>query len=278
MSLFITSLNSGSNGNCYYIGNEKEAILVDAGISCREIERRMNRLGLDMQKVKAVFVSHEHHDHIKGIPTLARKHQFKIYITETTKKHGRLSLPRELVMPFTAHQPVMIGDLSITAFPKFHDASDPFSFIVGCNEIRVGVFTDIGAPCAQLIKYFQQCNAAFLEANYDELMLDNGSYPYFLKTRIRGGMGHLSNNQALQLFTKYKPAFMTHLFLSHLSKNNNCPELVGKLFNAHAGDVKMIVASRDQETSVYQILHSNNHPAKYTTQSVSYKQLAFSFA
>ena len=86
MSLFITSLNSGSNGNCYYIGNEKEAVLVDAGISCREIETRMKRLGLDFHKVKAVFVSHEHHDHIRGVSTLAKRHRLPIYITEATKK------------------------------------------------------------------------------------------------------------------------------------------------------------------------------------------------
>src|SRR5688500_14264006 len=111
MSLSITSLNSGSNGNCYYIGNDKEAILVDAGISCREIEVRMKRLGLLMEMVKAVFVSHEHRDHIKGIPTLAKKYRFPIYITEATKRHGRLSLQKDLVMSFRAHQPVFIGEL-----------------------------------------------------------------------------------------------------------------------------------------------------------------------
>lgn len=279
MSLFITSLNSGSNGNCYYIGNDKEAILVDAGISCREIEIRMKRLGLGMQKVKAVFVSHEHSDHIKGIPTLSRKHQLPIYITEQTKKHGRLSLQKDLVMSFNAHEPIAIGDLVITAFPKLHDACDPYSFIISCKEIKVGVFTDIGAPCSQVIKYFQQCHAAFLEANYDELMLDQGNYPYFLKTRIRGGMGHLSNKQALELFSTYKPEFMSHLFLSHLSKNNNCPNLVGDLFNKYAGGVKMIVASRYEQTPVYHIDHAINHYQKPSrTRIAPARQLAFSFA
>lgn len=253
MSLFIASLNSGSNGNCYYIGNEREAILVDAGISCREIEKRMKRLGLHMQKIKAVFVSHEHSDHISGIPVLAKKYQFPIYITTDTLRHGRLKLEKRLVVSFTAYEPMVIGRLVITAFPKPHDASDPCSFIVACNEIKVGVFTDIGTPCQELITHFQQCHAAFLEANYDDAMLEQGRYPFFLKTRIRGGKGHLSNKQALELFQAHKPTFMSHLFLSHLSKNNNCPNLVGDLFNAHADGVKMIVASRYEETAVYQI-------------------------
>lgn len=277
MSLFISSLNSGSNGNCYYIGSDKEAILVDAGISCREIETRMKRLGLEMQKVKAVFVSHEHNDHIKGIHTLTRKHQLPVYITEATKRNGRLSLQKNLVMSFSPHEPVSIGELLVTPFPKLHDASDPYSFIIACKETRVGVFTDIGAACTHVIKYFQQCHAAFLEANYDEAMLNNGNYPYYLKVRIRGGMGHLSNKQALELFTTHKPAFMSHLFLSHLSKNNNCPKLVGELFNQHAGSVKMIVASRYEETAVYHIRNTNNQDTR-SRQPVMPLQLSFSFS
>lgn len=277
MSLFITSLNSGSNGNCYYIGNDKEAILVDAGISCREVESRMKRLGLQMQKVRAVFVSHEHNDHIKGIPTLAQKHQVPIYITDATKRHGRLSLRSDLVRSFSAHELVTIGDLIVTPFPKLHDATDPYSFIVSCRGITVGVFTDIGSPCQHVIKYFQQCHAAFLETNYDELMLDQGNYPYILKARIRGAKGHLSNMQALELFRNYRPAFMTHLFLSHLSKNNNCPQLVEKLFNEYCAGVQVIIASRYKETSVYHIRQSDNPTLRVRREPVSYRQLAFSF-
>lgn len=277
MSLFITSLNSGSNGNCYYVGNDREAILVDAGISCREIETRMKRLGLQMQKLKAVFVSHEHSDHIRGIQTIAKKYQLPIYITAATKKHGRLSLEKHLVMSFRAHENITIGDLTITAFPKFHDASDPYSFIVSCREVKVGVFTDIGIACHEVIRHFQQCHAAFLEANYDEMMLDRGSYPYFLKNRIRGGKGHLSNKQALELFTSHRPSFMSHLFLSHLSQNNNCPNLVGDLFNKHAGGVKMVVASRFQETPIYHISHTGNAPLRISQHSVASRQLSFAF-
>ncbi len=253
MSLFITSLNSGSNGNCYYVGNEHEAVLVDAGISCRETEKRMRRLGLSMDKVRAIFVSHEHSDHISGIPILAKKYQLPVYVTPPTQQNGGLYLEEHLVFSFAAFQTIVIGELHITAFPKFHDASNPHSFIVACRDIKVGVFTDIGVVCDHLIRHFSQCHAAFLEANYDEDMLENGGYPFHLKRRIRGGQGHLSNKQALALFMTHKPSFMTHLLLSHLSKNNNDPKIVQELFDGCAGETKIIIASRFEETSVYHI-------------------------
>lgn len=275
MSLFISSLNSGSNGNCYYVGNETNAVLVDAGISCTEIEKRMQRLGLNIKNVRAVFVSHEHTDHISGLQVLTKKYQLPVYITHATYNSGRLKLQKQLVQSFNAHQPITIGDLSITAFPKFHDAADPYSFVIDCNNIKVGVFTDIGIPCKNLIKHFKQCHAAFLEANYDDTMLEEGSYPYFLKNRIRGGNGHLSNKQALELFITHRPSFMSHLFLSHLSKNNNCPKLVGQLFNEHANGVKMIVASRNEETVVYHIDSNDTVSAK---RYAPLQQLTLAFA
>lgn len=253
MSLFICSLNSGSNGNCYYIGNSNEAILIDAGLSCRETEKRMKRSGLSMANVKALFISHEHSDHINGVEVLSKKFQIPVYITSDTLKFGRLKIDQHLVAHFNANETTLIGDISVTAFSKFHDASDPYSFTVECNKIKVGVFTDIGKACENLIKHFKQCHAAFLESNYDEEMLEKGSYPFHLKKRIRGGMGHLSNTEALELFLRHRSSFMSHLFLSHLSKNNNCPDLVRKLFSENAGNVKIIVASRYEETAVYSL-------------------------
>jgi phosphoribosyl 1,2-cyclic phosphodiesterase len=253
MSLFITSLNSGSNGNCYYVGNEKEAILVDAGISCREIERRMKRLGLCMQKIKAIFVSHEHTDHIKGVCGLIKKYPIPVYITTPTLTACGFNLDAHLVKSFEPDKPVMIGELRVNAFNKQHDACDPYSFVVEGGGIIVGVFTDIGAPCKNVIKHFRQCHAAFLEANFDERMLQEGNYPYYLKKRISGGNGHLSNRQALQLFATHKPAFMSHLLLSHLSQNNNCPQLVQKLFENQGEGVKILVASRHEESPLCRI-------------------------
>lgn len=257
MSLFIASLNSGSNGNCYYIGNREEAILVDAGISCREIERRLKRLELSIKKIKAIFVTHEHTDHIYGISRLSKKYQLPIYITGNTLLNSRLNLRQDLVSAFTAYVPVKIGNISVTAFPIHHDASDPHSFVISCNEIKVGVFTDIGQPCEQLKNNFSQCHAAFLESNYDDEMLHRGRYPLSLKDRIRGGKGHLSNVQAAQLFLRHRASFMTHLFLSHLSAENNTPEIVHSLFNKIAGKTEIIVAPRHEETPVYHITSAN---------------------
>lgn len=274
MELFITSLNSGSNGNCYYIGNRREAVLVDAGISCRETEKRMKRLGLSMDKVKAIFVSHEHSDHIKGIPVLAKKYQLPVYITERTLFRGGLMLPAPQVMPFTAYETINVGELCITAFPKFHDASEPHSFVISYNDIRVGVFTDIGRACEHVIKNFRECHAVFLEANYDDEMLDKGNYPYYLKQRIRGGLGHLSNKQALELFTSCRSSELSHLLLSHLSKNNNCPDLVHSLFSQHSGNTSVVVASRYEETPVY-IISPGRSATTLPVASSESRQLQF---
>ena len=272
MSLFITSLNSGSNGNCYYIGNENEAVLVDAGISCRETEKRMKLLGLSMEKVKAIFISHEHTDHIKSVDALAEKYNLAVHITSNTLQKSKIRFRKKLTRNLVAYEPVLIGELMITAFPKFHDAIDPHSFIISYNDITIGVFTDIGVTCEHLVKHFSKCHAAFLEANYDEDLLENGRYPYVLKNRIRGGYGHLSNNQALEIFIKHRPPFMTHLFLSHLSKDNNDPELVKKIFDEHAAGTEIIIASRYEQTAVYTIENKNSAtPVKRSIKKISIK-------
>ena len=261
MSLFVASLNSGSNGNCYYVGNETESILIDGGISCRETERRLRRLELSIKKVKAVFVTHEHADHIHGITTLSKKHKLPIYITQRTLQNGKLAVSENLVLPFSPYDPIRIGNLSITAFPKIHDAIDPHNFIVASETVQVGIFTDIGSADGPLIRHFEQCHAAFLEANYDEVMLEKGTYPLALKNRIRDGRGHLSNKQALQLFINHRPPFMSHLFLSHLSHHNNSPKIVKELFKRIAGNTEIVIASRNKETKLY---HIRNLPQNAT--------------
>lgn len=252
MSLYICSLNSGSNGNCYYVGNDSDAVLVDAGISCREIEKRMKRAGLDIGRLRAVFISHEHSDHIRGVETLVKKYALPLYITPDTFANSRLAIAPEQVLSFSAYAAVCIGALEITAFPKFHDAADPYSFVVSHLGTKVGVLTDIGSYCEHVIQHFSQCHAAFLEANYDEKMLEEGGYPAHLKRRIRGKHGHLSNDQALELFVKHRGP-LSHLLLAHLSEHNNCPDLVHRLFEEHAGNTLVSVASRKAESRVYRI-------------------------
>jgi phosphoribosyl 1,2-cyclic phosphodiesterase len=253
MSLKFASLNSGSNGNCYYIASGDDAIFVDAGLSCRETELRMKRLGIPMSQIKAIFVTHEHSDHIQGVNQLVRKYQIPVYVSQHTLKEAGFWKIRKLVYHFDDLQPVTIGSLRVTAFQKKHDACDPHSFVVSAGKTNIGVFTDIGDPCDRLIHYFKQCHVAFLEANYDEDMLEKGNYPKILKKRISGGEGHLSNRQALELFKKHRPAFMTHLLLSHLSQENNRPELVTSLFDTFPTDTRITIASRYRESELFEI-------------------------
>ncbi|HLA58875.1 MAG TPA: MBL fold metallo-hydrolase [Puia sp.] len=271
MSLFIASLNSGSNGNCYYIGNRDEAVFVDAGLSCRETENRMKRLGLDMSRVKAIFISHEHSDHILGASQLVAKYQIPVYVSQSTLKEAGFWKIRKFTSHFTDQEPIQIGGLRITAFQKKHDACDPHSFVVSAAKTNIGVFTDIGAPCEKLIHYFKQCHAAFLESNYDEDMLEKGRYPAYLKNRIRGGNGHLSNRQALDLYVNYRPSFMSHLLLSHLSKENNSPELVESLFASAALDTQVVIASRYCESAIYEIA-LKEHPLRMLLPKIIYSK------
>ncbi|MCB0489716.1 MAG: MBL fold metallo-hydrolase [Cyclobacteriaceae bacterium] len=251
MSLFVASLNSGSNGNCYYIASHSEAILVDAGISCRETDRRLRRLGLTMQNVKAIFITHEHSDHIYGLPSINKKYRIPVYIS--TKTLLKAQLKGIEAYNFKPYEPIKVGDLTVRAFPVPHDAHDPHNFIVSNKAVNVGVFTDIGNITEHVIHNFEQCHAAFLESNYDIQLLDAGSYPIALKNRIRDGFGHLSNLQAAKLFVDHRPTYMSHLFLSHLSRNNNSTDIVRNLFNSLTRGTEIVVASRYKETKLYSI-------------------------
>lgn len=254
MKLNIASINSGSNGNCYYIGNQQEAVLVDAGISCRETEWRMQQIGLTLNRVKAIFITHEHYDHTRGIEVMARRYKIPVYFSEITYQNCRIKPDLRFVNYFESNVPVQIGNLTVTGFPKLHDASDPHSFIVSGNGVHVGVLTDIGSVCENVKSYFSQCHAVFLEANYDEEMLENGQYPYHLKVRIRSNHGHLSNIQALELYKEHHSENMSYLLLSHISKDNNSHELVDRLFKeASPESIQIEIASRYSQSKVFSI-------------------------
>jgi phosphoribosyl 1,2-cyclic phosphodiesterase len=270
MSLSFASLNSGSNGNCYYLGNEQDAILIDAGLSCKETEKRMKELGLSLHRIKAIFISHEHIDHIKGVEVLAKKYTIPVYITPDTFENSRCPIPKEQVIWMNNNQTIDIGNIKIKSFSKYHDAADPTSFIVECNDIKVGVFTDIGQVCKNVILHFKQCDAVFLEANYDREMLMNGHYPYTLKSRISGGDGHLSNDEALDLFINHRTPKLKYLLLSHLSKENNDPDLVKKLFELNTTNTEIIIASRYAPSLIYKVIHPSN---KKTKININIKQL-----
>lgn len=253
MPLYACSLNSGSNGNCYYIGTDQDAVLVDAGLSCKETERRMRECGLSMLKLRAIFISHEHIDHIRGIERIATKYQLPVYISAPTLQQSRVNIPASLQKNIADGEVVELHQMHIRSFKKYHDAADPHSFVISHQGISIGIFTDLGRVSKKLIQNFSMCHAAFLESNYDEEMLANGPYPSHLKKRISGGNGHLSNMQALQLFLKHRNKQLSHLFLSHLSNENNSPALVERLFNHHTSNTQIVIASRFNPTPVFEV-------------------------
>lgn len=204
-----------------------------------------------MDTVKAIFVSHEHGDHITGLPGISKKYRLPVYITAATLSNCNIPIEPQLVYPFQKNKAVKIGGLVVTPFGKSHDAADPHSFMVTGHGVNVGIITDIGYACKQVIKYFSRCHAVFLESNYCPDMLANGSYPYHLQKRISGDEGHLSNAQALELFVNYRSPGLRLLILSHLSRNNNSMELVRSIFSKDAGNTEVVVASRYAATQVY---------------------------
>jgi len=185
------------------------------------------------------------------MPGISKKYQLPVYITAPTFKNSKMPVEPHLVHSFKHAKPVAIGNLSVIPFRKSHDAADPHSFMISGQGVNIGVITDIGYACKQVIKYFRQCSAIFLESNYCEEMLEKGSYPYYLKKRIRSDEGHLSNDQALELFLNNRSDNLRLLILSHLSKNNNKPGLVETIFNRHAGDTRIVVASRYEASPVF---------------------------
>src|SRR5690554_1138948 len=193
----ICAIASGSNGNCYYIGNNTDAVLIDAGISCRQILLRMKEKGLDPAKVRAVFISHEHSDHMRGARVLEKKLNVPVYITARTFISAYRNMQPAWPRYFEPGSQTVVGNFTIHSFSKNHDASEPCSFRIEYKGKNIGVLTDIGEPCSNVTTHLALCDALFLETNYDEDMLMNGRYPWYLKKRIASSVGHLSNVQAL---------------------------------------------------------------------------------
>ncbi len=187
----IAAIASGSNGNCYYLENDDDAILVDAGISAKQIVARMTNIGLSMSKVRGVFISHEHTDHIRGLDVLSRKYSVPAFMTQKTYwKYGKI-IKDSLLNFFVPGTQVQFGNIHVNPFLKSHDAAEPCSFSVSSGDRSVAIMTDIGLKCSNVISHIQNADAVFLETNYDDNMLQNGSYPAFLKARIASDFGHL---------------------------------------------------------------------------------------
>ncbi len=240
----ICNLASGSNGNCYYIGNETDAVIVDAGVYHSRLLERMATAGLDVGRIRAVFVSHEHHDHVGGVRVISKRLMIPAYITPRTlaaihKKHQ----PSDY-KPLTPGDVVDIRGIRVWPFSKSHDAADPVSFRVEIDGHNIGVMTDIGIVDETLQRQFSMCDACFLESNYDLQMLRNGGYPYYLKQRVESELGHLSNDDAFGLVRDFANPRLSHIILSHISADNNTSEKVLETFAPLADKYKISLASR----------------------------------
>ncbi len=231
----ICALASGSNGNVYYIEYNNEAILIDAGITRRQLLIRMKEKKLNMSKVKAVFISHEHSDHIRGFRVICDRQEIPGYITSPTMQRSRKDyLPHKLKL-FTPGEVVKIGEFNVHCFAKSHDAADPCSFRIEVGGKSIGVMTDIGAACDNVKNHIALCNALFLESNYDDKMLEQGPYPQYLKDRVASDKGHLSNSQAVKLIEESANGELQTIFLSHISADNNTVAVAMNAFS-HLND------------------------------------------
>ena len=249
----ICAIASGSNGNCYYIGDSEGAILVDAGISRKQVLVRMYKNRLDPFKVKAIFISHEHRDHFKGVRILSQKLGAPVYMTSKTLENSWYPDRPSSVKLFQPGDIVKIGNFGVHTFLKNHDAAEPCSFRIENNRISVGVFTDIGEACDNVKHHLQLCHALFLESNYDENMLWSGAYPYYLKTRVASEHGHLSNKQAKELLSQCHNPELQVVFLSHLSQENNRPEIAMAEFADFKDKFAVKVTNRHDTSEVFSL-------------------------
>jgi phosphoribosyl 1,2-cyclic phosphodiesterase len=249
----ICALASGSNGNCYFIGNEEEGLLIDAGISRRLLLSRMKEVGIEIEKIRAVFVTHEHSDHSKGVRFLSHKHQIPVYMTPLTFERSRPQNRPDKYTPFNPGDTIAMGAFNVHSFSKNHDAAQPCSFVVEIGNRKIGVMTDIGRACENVVTHFSQCHAIFLETNYDEKMLWNGPYPWYLKNRVSSDVGHLSNDQAFELVEKHRSPHLEVVYLSHISQENNHPELAKSVFEPLSDKIDIRLTSRLSPTEIYSL-------------------------
>jgi len=263
----LCSIASGSSGNCIYVGSDTTNILVDTGISGKKVEFGLNALDLTMKDLDGIFVTHEHSDHIKGLGVIARKCGVPIYATEGTiramEESGNLGkMPEGIFRTIKEDVPCKIGDLKVHPFHISHDAAQPVGYCVNHGDKKVGIATDMGTYDEYTVNNLTGLDALVLEANHDVNMLQVGSYPYYLKRRILGNRGHLSNETAGRLLCRLLHDNMKDIFLGHLSKENNYPELARETVKLEVTmgavpfsgeDIPLMVAQRDTMSNILYI-------------------------
>ncbi len=222
----LISLFSGSSGNCIYVEDGNCRLLFDAGVTCRKIKVSLAQLGLEFKDIDAIFVTHEHIDHVAGLGVISRNSKIPIFCNKLTydgmcrqKDH-----PAEAVMNlFCTGNSLYVKDLEIKSFPISHDAADPVGYRINNGKISIGIATDTGKVTNEIKESLSGCKAMLVEANHDLDMLKTGPYPQMLKQRILSDYGHLSNNASGEVISELINTGCEKILLGHLSKTNNTP-------------------------------------------------------
>ena len=223
-NLAVCNLASGSKGNSTYISDGETSILIDAGLSGIELQRRLTSRNLMPENLDAIIVTHEHNDHVKGAGILSRRFKLPVYINQKTTAAATGLGSLHEIRPFDCGTTFHIGNLTIHPFSISHDAEDPAGFTIGQNGTRMAIATDLGIATAMVKEHLKHCALLILEANHDPKMLEIGPYPWPLKQRIQSRVGHLSNSDSKMLLQELQHADLQHVILAHLSEINNTPQ------------------------------------------------------
>ena len=227
MMLNFCSLSSGSSGNCYYLGNDFNGILIDAGISATLIRKFLKNMDISMQTIMGVLVTHNHIDHIKGLEVLTRKNSIPVFTTHKIWKSiltSQKKISGDRIREISLQRKFHLAGFEIEAFQVCHDATETIGFHICAGDKSMTIATDLGHVCQTAAPYIKKANLLVIESNYDEAMLVNGRYPHYLKARIQSDYGHLGNHQTSVFLADIINDNLSHICLAHLSKNNNTPE------------------------------------------------------
>ncbi|SDZ13063.1 MBL fold metallo-hydrolase [Tindallia californiensis] len=262
MPATFCTLASGSSGNCHVLSDGNQQLLIDAGLSGKQIQSRLQKAGMQPENLSGILVSHEHSDHIKGAGILSRRFQLPIYANEKTwiameEKIGPVKPEHRKI--FDSQKAFAIGDISVTPYRLSHDAADPVGFALEGHQFKICLATDLGHVPESL--YEVACNSDLLvmESNHDVDMLNVGSYPYYLKRRVLSDQGHLSNESAGQAVVEMIRRNVKSILLAHLSRENNFPELAYSTVTGimaekgmKAGkDVNLSLSTREEISCLY---------------------------
>ncbi len=261
------SIASGSSGNCIYVGSEAAHIFIDAGISGKRTQEGLKQLGIRPDELDGIFITHEHTDHISGLGVISRKFGIPVYGTrgtlEAVRRCRSLGVMDEgLFHEIKADEKIQVGDLIIDPMKICHDAAEPVAYRIRDGKKQLGIVTDLGCYNDYTIEGLQGMNALLIEANHDVKMLQAGSYPYYLKERILGDRGHLSNELSGRLLKELLHDGMQTIVLGHLSKENNLPELAYEAVRMeilmsecgyHPEDFRIQVAKKTEMSEIIEI-------------------------